>query len=168
VFELRGKTNHRKGDHMPQNQTSTGQIGVTGYSILIGQFADIGRTAQAIAGEIARLSEDNIEITARTAEKMRAAKSLQDLTSIQTDMIKESFEKTQTHVRKIAEIAVAAPAHVVDHYREFVSTLSDAGREAARQTADLTKQAGEAAAKGAEKFANVAPRPAAAEPPPAA
>jgi hypothetical protein len=144
---------------MPQDQTSTGQIGVTGYSALFGQFANIGRAAQAIAGEIARLSEDNIEITAKTAEKLRAAKSLQDVTSIQTDMMKESFEKTQGHVRKIAEIAVAAPAHVVDNYREFVSTISDAGRETARRAADMTEQAGETAAKGAEKMADVTRRP---------
>jgi hypothetical protein len=143
------KLNHWKGDLMPQDQTSTGQIGVTGFSALLGQVMDIGRTAQAIAGEMTRLSADNIEITARTAEKLRAAKSLQDVTSIQTDMIKESFEKTQGHVRKIAEIAAATPAHVVDNYREFVATISDAGRETARRAADVTQQAGEVATSGA-------------------
>ena len=162
MFEEWGETNHWKGDHMPQNQTSTGQIGMPGYlpgySALLGQFANIGRTAQAIAGEIARLSEDNIEITAKTAEKMLAAKTLQDLTSIQTDMIRESFEKTQGHVRKIAEITAATPAHVVDNYREFVSMISDAGREATRRVADMTRQAEETAAKGAEKMADVTRR----------
>ncbi len=140
---------------MQQDQTATGQIGVTGYSALLGQFANFGRAAQAIAGEMARLSEVNIDITTRTAEKLRAAKSLQDVTSIQTDMMMESFEKTQGHVRKIAEIAVTAPAHAVDNYREFVSTMSDAGRETARRAADMTEQAGEAAARGAEKLADV-------------
>ena len=123
----------------------------------------MGRTAQAIAGEMARLSEDNIEITARTAEKLRTAKSLQDVTSIQTDMIKESFikesfEKTQGHVRKIAEIAVTTPASVVESYREFVSTLSDAGQEVARRAADVTQQAGQNAAKAAEKMADMTRR----------
>ena len=143
---------------MPQNQTSTGEIGVTGFSALLAQVANIGRTAQAIAGEMARLSEDNIDITARTAEKLRAAKSLQDVTSIQTDMIKESFEKTQGHVRKIAEIAAATPAHVVDNYREFVATLSEASQETARRAAGMTQQAGENAARGAEKVAEVTRR----------
>ena len=143
---------------MPQDQTSTGQTGVPGFSALLGQVANMGRTAQAIVGEMARLSEDNIEITAKTAEKLRTAKSLQDVTSIQTDMIKESFEKTQGHVRKIAEIAATTPASVVDNYREFVSTISDAGQETARRAADMTQQAGENAARGAEKMADATRR----------
>ena len=110
---------------MQSDQTPVGQIGVTGITALLGQVATLGRTAQAIAGELARLSEENIDVGAKAVEKLRDARSLQDVASIHTDLVRESMEKSQVHFRKIAEIAAAAPAHTIEYYREFISTFAE-------------------------------------------
>lgn len=152
---------------MQSDQTPVGQIGVTGYTAMLGQVASFGRTAQAIVGELARLSETNIEVSAKAVEKLRGARSLQDVAAIQTDLMRESIEKSQAHFKKIAEIAAASSGHAVETYREFVSNLTDAGRDAARQFGETaqggaeqairaTQQAGDIAARNVETFAHAA------------
>jgi hypothetical protein len=139
-----------------------GNIGVTGMTALLGQVATLGRTAQAIAEELAKLSEENINVSARAVEKLRAARTLQDVASIQTDLVRESIEKSQNHLKKIAEIAVAAPAHTVENYREFMASFTEATRETARRGAEqvgdaahqATQEAGDAARRGAEQVAD--------------
>jgi hypothetical protein len=154
---------------MQTDQTPVGQIGVTGFTALLGQIATLGRTAQAIAGELARLSEENIDVSAKAVEKLRGARSMQDVASIQTDLVRESIEKSQSRFKKIAEIAAAAPGHTVENYRAFVASFTEAGRETARQMGDTarrgaeqvadaahqaTQQAGDAARRGFEQAAD--------------
>jgi hypothetical protein len=89
------------------------------------------------------LSEANIDVSNRAVEKLSGARSLQDVASIQTELVRESIAKSQNHFRKIAEIAASTSGHAVENYREFVSTFTEAGRETARKAGDLARHSGE-------------------------
>ncbi len=128
------------------------ETGRNGMASMLGGFAHMGRKAQEIVGEFAKLSEENISVSSKAAERLRDAKNLQDLTSIQTDMLKESYETLSEHARKIAEIASSTPKEMAQKYQEFFSAVTEAGSQATQQAADMGRDMGRAAT---EKGANV-------------
>ena len=103
----------------------------------------MGRKAQEIAGEFARISEENLNAGSKAAERLRDAKSLQDVTSIQSDLMKEFYETLSEHTRKIAEIASSTPKEMAQKYQEFFSAVSEAGSQATQQATEMGRSAAE-------------------------
>ncbi len=122
------------------------ETGRNGLASILGGFANMGRKAQEIAGEFAKMSEENIGAGSKAAERLRDAKSLQDVTSIQTDLMKESYETMNAHYRKIAEIAASTPKELAQNYHEFLSVVADAGSEATQKAAEMGRYATDKAA----------------------
>lgn len=117
-----------------------------GMATIFNGVSTWSRTAQAIAGELAKMSEENLGAGAKAAERLRDAKSMQDITAIQTDLVKESIEHMNDHCRKIAEIAVSTPQEVAKSYRELFSVISETGSEIINKASDVTRQMGDQAA----------------------
>jgi len=132
------------------------QTNMKGFASILGGVSNFGRKAQAIAGEFAKLSEENIGAGTKAAERLREAKSLEDVTTIQTDLLKESFETINSHYQKIAAIAVSAPQEMAASYREFFAAMTDLGTQAANKAGDLTRQMGDRASDTARQTADVA------------
>lgn len=141
---------------MALGQQSTEQNAVNSFNALFENMSSFGRQAQAIASEFAKMSEENLSATTKAAERLRGATSLQDVTSIQTDLVKESYECMMSHYRKIAEIAATTPQVMAHGYREMFSAMTEAGQEAASRAADITRQAGERTASAMQKTAETA------------
>jgi hypothetical protein len=137
------------------SQQNIEQAGSNSLASIFGGVSTIGRKAQAIAGELGKLSEENLGAGTKAAEKLRDAKSLQDVTSIQSDLLKESFETTNGHFRKIAEIAASTPQEVAKSYQEFLSAITEIGTAAAHKAGDLTRQMGEKTSNAANQAADV-------------
>lgn len=138
------------------SQQTMEQTSSNGLASLLGGVSTFGRKAQAIAGEFAKLSEENLGAGTKAAEKLRDARSLQDVTAIQSDLLKESFETTNNHYRKIAEIAVSTPQEVAKSYHEFLSAMTDMGTQAAQKAGDMTRQMGEQTSNAAHQTADAA------------
>jgi hypothetical protein len=137
------------------------ETGRNGIASMIGGYAHIGRKAQEIAGEFAKISEENIGAGSKAAERLRDAKSLQDITSIQTDLMKASYETLSEHCRKIAEIAASTPKEMAEKYQEFFAAMTEAGGKATQQAADMGRDMGRDLGRdlglaATEKGANVA------------
>lgn len=138
------------------SEQSIQQANSNGFASILGGVSTFGRKAQAIAGELAQLSEQNLGAGTKAAERLREAKSFQDVTSIQADLLKESFETTKNHYSKIAEIAASTPQEVAKSYQEFFSAITDLGTQAAQKAGDLSRQVGEQTSNAAQQTANVA------------
>lgn len=123
---------------------------------VFGGVSTLSRKAQAIAAELAKLSEENLGAGAKAAERLRDAKTMQDITSIQTELFRESIEHMNEHYRKIAEIAASTPQEVADSYREMLTVISDAGKEVANRAGDMTRQAGDQVVNAAHQTADAA------------
>lgn len=130
------------------------QTAVSGFNVFLGNVSNLGRRAQAIVGEIAKMSEENIGASTKAAERLREARSYRDVTSIQTDLMKESYECTTAHYRKIAEIAATTPQEMAQGYRELISAITEAGQETAERASDAMRRAGEQTADVARKAAD--------------
>jgi len=134
-------------------QQPMGQIATSSLGAIFGNISQLGRKAQEIAGEFARMSEDNLGAGARAAERMRDAKSIDEVASIQTDLMRETYECSASHYRKIAEIAASTTPELARNYQDLVSAVSKSGDEAVKGMAENTRQFSDEAARTAEKAA---------------
>ena len=134
----------------PQQQPIE-QSAVSSFKTIFGGVSTVSRKAQAIASEFAKMSEETLGLGAKAAERMRGAQSLQDVTTIQSDLLKESFETTTNHYRKIAELAISTPQELAQTAREFASNVAQAGQEGAERATEMARKMGGQAADMAEK-----------------
>jgi hypothetical protein len=127
------------------------QSAVSNFRTFFGGMSSVGRKAQAIAGEFAKMSEETLGAGAKAAERLQNAQSLQEVTTIQSELLKESYEATTNHYRKIAELAISTPQDLAQSAREFASTMAQASQETAERAADMTRKMGGQAADVVEK-----------------
>jgi hypothetical protein len=125
---------------------------------VFGGFSALSLKAQAIAVELAKISEENFGAGAKAAERLRNAKSMQDITAIQTDLIKESITTMNEHYRKIAEIAASTPRDVARSCSEMFSAVTHAGGEIVNRASDATRQVGNQIAGAAQQTAEAGRR----------
>jgi hypothetical protein len=122
----------------------------SGFMTLFGGVSAMSRKAQAIAVEFAKMSEETFGVGAKAAERMRGAQSLQDVAAIQSDMLKESYQTTTHHYRRIAELAMFAPQDLAQSAKAFGADLAEAGQQGAARASDLARKTGGQAAAAAE------------------
>jgi hypothetical protein len=119
-------------------------------------FAGIGRNVQAIATEITKITQENIEAGAKAIEKLREVKSLPDVFSVQTELMQASLETFGAHGPRIAEIAASTPAEVMKSYQEALGQIAEAGGAAARKASDTTQSMVEQTTSAARNMTNKA------------
>jgi hypothetical protein len=129
-----------------------------GLAAVFGGFSALSLKAQAIAVELAKISEENLGAGARAAERLRDAKSMQDITAIQTDLIKESITTMNEHYRKIGEIAASTPQEVAKSCSEMFSAVTRAGGEMVNRASDASRKMGEEVADAAQQTAKAGQR----------
>ena len=139
----------------PQQQPME-QTAVSSFRTFFGGISSVGRKAQAIAGEFAKLSEEQLGAGAKAAERLQNAQSLQEVTTIQSELLKESYETTTNHYRKIAELAISTPQELAQSAREFASTMAQAGQEGAERASEMARKMGGQVADIAEKSGEAA------------
>jgi hypothetical protein len=132
------------------------QTAVFGMNALLGNMSSFGRRAQAIAGEFAKMSEENLAASSKAAERLRGATSLQEVAAIQTDLVRESLECASDHYRKIAEIAASAPQDFARGYSEMMQAATDAGQEAVKRATDNAREMKDQAAQVIQRTADAA------------
>jgi len=136
---------------MSSQQQQPEHQALSGLKALFGGYSNFGRNMQAIAGEFAKMSEENIEAGVKAADRLREAHSLQELTDIQSDLMKESYVTTTNHYRRIAELAASTPQHLAHSAEEIANTFAQFSRESAERVSELAQKAGGQAEKGQEK-----------------
>src|SRR5271166_3065651 len=102
-------------------------------------LAGMGRRAQAIAAEITKMSQENIDAGAKAAQKLRDVRSLPEVIDIQTDLVRATFETLGAHYPRIAEIATSTPAEIIRSYQEALGKIKDEGGAVAHRAADTTR-----------------------------
>jgi hypothetical protein len=109
-----------------------------------GQWAATQQRIQAFTSEIAEMSKQSYDHAMQTMERLRGAKSLEDLLSIQSGFVKESFESLGQRSRKLTEMMSAMPMEMANTYRE---TMMKAAETAMQTTRKATEKFQEAASK---------------------
>ncbi len=137
---------------MTSTQQNIGQSGADGLAALVGGASNFSRKAQEIAGELTKISEKNVGAGVNAAERLRSAKTLQGVTTIQIDLMKDAYETMSTHSRKIAEITASTPSELAKSYLDVFSALSAAGSEFAQKATEMTGSMGEKASSAVQQM----------------
>src|SRR5206468_1734622 len=106
-------------------------------------FTTATKNMQVIAGEIAKMSMDSYENSAQLIEKLRGAKSWEDIVAIQTGYMKTAYENFSSRTQKLAEIMGTMPQEMTRTYTQLVNE--------GKQGAEAAKSAGENAIKPGEQ-----------------
>jgi hypothetical protein len=104
-------------------------------------FTTATKNMQVIAGEIAKMSMDSYENSAQLIEKLRSAKSWDDIVAIQTGYMKTAYENFSSRTQKLAEIMGTMPQEMARSYQQ----LFDQGRRGPPAAGETAAQAGEQA-----------------------
>jgi hypothetical protein len=113
-------------------------------------FTTATKNMQVIAGEIAKMSMDSYENSAQLIEKLRSAKSWEDIVAIQTGYMKTAYENFSSRTQKLGEIMGTMPQEMARTYQQ----LFDQGRQGAQAGSEAAKQAGADAMQAGERAAD--------------
>jgi hypothetical protein len=116
-----------------------GEAGKGRIDTAMAGFTTATKNMQVIAGEIAKMSMDSYENSAQLIEKLRAAKSWDDIVAIQTGYMKTAYENFSSRTQKLAEIMGTMPHEMARSYQQ----LFDKGKQGAESGGDAAGTAGE-------------------------
>lgn len=128
-------------------EDKTGEGGKGRIDTAMAGFTTATKNMQVIAGEIAKMSMDSYENSAQLIEKLRSAKSWDDIVAIQTGYMKTAYENFSSRTQKLAEIMGTMPQEMARSYQQ----LFDQGRRGAAGQGETPQQAGE---QGADQTKN--------------
>lgn len=112
-------------------------------------FTTATKNMQVIAGEIAKMSMESYENSAQLIEKLRGAKSWEDILSIQSGYMKTAYENFSARTQKLAEIMGTMPQEMARSYQQ----LFGHGVQGAQATGEAARRAGESAMQSGEQMA---------------
>jgi hypothetical protein len=118
---------------------------LAGIDFATSSVSAASKNLQALASEIAEMSKQSLEHSTQALEKLRTARSMDEIVGIQTKFLKEAFEHAAQHTRRLNELLTTLPLELTKSYQEVLTKCVNA----AVQT---TEAASQAAATQAERF----------------
>ena len=107
-----------------------GEAGKDRIDTAMAGFTTATKNMQVIAGEIAKMSMDSYENSAQLIEKLRAAKSWEDIVAIQTGYMKTAYENFASRTQKLGEIMGTMPQEMARTYTQLFNQAKQGGQAA--------------------------------------
>lgn len=115
----------------------------------VSAFNATSKNLQAIAAEIFEISKQSFDHTTQALEKLRSARGMDEIVTIQSDFVKEAFENAAKHAQKFRELMTAFPA-------EMTKTYQDAWLKSVNSTVKATETANQTVVENIERFSEAA------------
>jgi hypothetical protein len=109
----------------------------------------MSKNIQAIAGEIFEISKQSFEHTTEVMEKLRNARGVDEVLTIQTNFVKEACEHAAQHAQKFSELMAALPA-------EMTKSCQDAWLRSLNSAMKVSETASQTASENIERFSEAA------------
>ena len=114
-----------------------------GFDSAANSYATMTKSMQTFASEMQRMSKDTMDATSQLMEKMRGAKSMEDVVSIQTSFMQQSFANYADFTRRFSEMMMSVPMELARNGRTAFQQGSDAMTRAGEQATDQMQRAGD-------------------------
>ena len=124
---------------------STDMRGVPGYDAAMNSFAAAPKSLQDFASEVQRMGKESFEKTSQLMEKMRAAKTMEDVLAVQTSFMQQSFAMSSEYTRRFGELMMTLPMEMARSSRDALQKGTDAVQKAGEQVGSEMQKAGEQA-----------------------
>jgi hypothetical protein len=123
----------------------------TGLDYATSGVGAASKNLQALASEIAEASKESFDHATKTLEKLRGAHSVEEVVAIQTNFVKEAFDKAAQHTKRFGELMTAFPLEITKSYQDALTKCVSAAVQS-------TEAAGKAMATNVERFSDQAQR----------
>ena len=118
---------------------------VPGADAVMNNMSVASKSLQSFASELQRMSKDTMNQTSEMMEKLRGAKTMEDLVAIQTSYVQQSFSQYADYTKRLSELMMTMPMELAKQGRSVFQQGASAMTKA-------TEQAGEQMQKTGEQF----------------
>jgi hypothetical protein len=113
---------------------------------------------KAVANEMFEMSKQSMDQATQTLDKLRGARFMDELMSIQSDYVKQVFAYFTQHSRRFGELFMGFPGEISKSYQDAwlhaVNAAVQATQVASQTAADSVKSYSDAAQKSSTAFEN--------------
>ena len=103
------------------------------------------KNMQSFAGEVAQMSKQSFEHASTAVEKLREAKTFEELMSIQSSFMREAIEAATQRTRRLGEMMTTLPLEMTRAYQDTMMRATETAMKSARaigeKATDSAKQA---------------------------
>lgn len=117
--------------------------GTPGYDSAMKTFNAGTKSLQSFANEVQRMSKESFETTSHMMEKLRSAKTMEDVLSVQTSFMQQSFNLSAEYTRRFSELMMTLPLEMARNSRDAFQQGTDAMKRAGEQAGAEMQKAGE-------------------------
>jgi phasin family protein len=117
----------------------------------LGGFGVASKSIQTFASEVARLSKETVDETTHLVEKLRGAKTLEEVVSIQTSYVQQSFSKYADYTRRIGELFTSLPLEIAKKSHSALQKTAEAVTKATEHAGQHVQQATEQVSQHVEQ-----------------
>jgi hypothetical protein len=124
-----------------EESTMSDHNSTPGFEPAMGGFSAASKSMQTFSSEIARMSKESVEHTTQLVEKLRSAKTIEDIVSIQTNFMQQSFSNYADYTRRFGELLTMLPLELAKHGRAAVQQGTEAIAKNVEQTGQQVQHA---------------------------
>ena len=106
-------------------------------------MSDASKSMQIFAQELTKISKDNMENTSTLMEKLRSAKSMEEVVSLQTNFLQQSFTSYTDYTRRVGELMMKLPMEMMKQSQSAFQQGAQAMKKTSEAAGDQIKHAGE-------------------------
>ena len=114
-----------------------------GFDGAMNNYSAISKSMQTFASEMQRMSKETMDATSQLMDKMRGAKSIEDVVSIQTSFMQQSFSNYADFTRRFSEVMMSVPMELARNGRSAFQQGTDAMTRATEQGVEQAQRVGE-------------------------
>ena len=88
-----------------------------GYDSAVNSYSTVTKTMQTFASEMQRMSKETVDSTSHLMEKLRGAKTMEEVVAIQTSFMQQSFSNYADFTRRFSEMMMSVPMELAKNRR---------------------------------------------------
>ncbi len=112
-----------------------------GVETAMGGLNAASKSMQTFATEITRMSKESIEHTTQLVEKLRGAKTMEDVVSIQSNFMQQSFTNYANYTKRFGELVTMLPLEMAKQGRTAMQKATDTVTKTAEQAGQQVQRA---------------------------
>ncbi len=112
-----------------------------GIDSAMGGLSMASKSMQTFTSEITKMSKESMEQTTQYVEKLRSAKTMEDIVAVQTSFMQQSFSAYANYTRRFGELLTMLPLEMAKQGRAAMQQGTETVAKSAEQTGQHVQQA---------------------------
>ena len=112
-----------------------------GLNSAMGGFSTASKSMQTFTSEITKMSKESMEQTTQYVEKLRSAKTIEDVVAVQTSFMQQAFSSYADNTRRFGELLTMLPLEMAKQGRAAMQQGTETMARGAEQVGQQVHQA---------------------------